>query len=214
MTSPSQLFEGHRLESNGQIAPVYDGVKVDTWAVGITLHILLRGNYPFDGLAEGLALTVSGDLSKTLIRKLKSSVTVSPDCLDFITQCLTFDSTARPTVHELLAHKWLEGCNEVVRIALLCRFHTSVLTRWPPPSRLPDHPRWWTPPCFSTSMTSSPASNRACREPQRPRCAWPRRRLHRPADHTRGHATDNFLGVLATAIQLVLKRKATRPRAR
>ena len=125
MTSPSQLFEGHRLESNGQIAPEYDGVKVDTWAVGITLHILLRGNYPFDGLPEGLALTASGDLSKTLIRKLKSSVTVSPDCLDFITRCLTFDATARPTVHELLAHKWLEGCNDPVRFALLCRVHTS-----------------------------------------------------------------------------------------
>lgn len=93
----------------GQPTPTYDGFKVDTWAVGITVHVLLRGEYPFDSLSDGLAQTENGTLSSELLRKLKKSVAVSPECTDFIKQCLTFDATARPTVQHLGTHAWLQG---------------------------------------------------------------------------------------------------------
>ena len=115
-----------RAQSAGQPKPVYDGFKVDTWAVGITLHILLRGDYPFGGLADGLALTASKQLSNDLLRKLKKSVDVSPECTDFVTKCLTFDPAARPTVQELCAHSWLTGCGDVVRLALPCPTQPSA----------------------------------------------------------------------------------------
>ena len=104
-----QLFRVHRAQSSGQAAPTYDGYKVDTWAIGITLHILLRGDDPFAGLADGLAQTENGTLSTEQLGKLRRSVLVSPECTDFIKQCLTFEHTARPTVQALAQHAWLQG---------------------------------------------------------------------------------------------------------
>ena len=106
--------------STGQIVPTYDGVKVDTWAMGITLHILLRGDYPFGGLMDGLKMTKAGTLSAELLRKLDQRVEVTPECRDFLKQCLIFDSAARPTVQALCAHPWLNGCGAVVRPAPVC----------------------------------------------------------------------------------------------
>jgi len=98
-----------RAESNGQPSPTYDGFKVDTWAIGITLHILLLGAYPFDGLADGLKMTENGTLSTKLLLKLRKSGTVSPECTDFITQCFTFGEEQRPTVQQLASHPWMQG---------------------------------------------------------------------------------------------------------
>ncbi len=99
----------HRAQSNNKPAPTYDGFKVDTWAIGITLHILLRGAYPFDGLTDGLKQSVNGTLSTELLKKLRQSVTVSPECTDFITQCFTFDGAQRPMVQQLASHPWMQG---------------------------------------------------------------------------------------------------------
>ena len=171
-----ELFNVQRAQSSGLAVPTYDGFKVDTWAVGITLHILLRGDYPFGGLADGLALTASGQLSKDLLRKLKKSVDVSPDCTDFISQCLIFNPDERPTVPQLCAHKWLAGCGLMVRI-LCCalrivlqparrcsRAGGTLLPRRPPEMRR------LIPPCCSTCRTSSTAPSGAT-EQRRARCA-------------------------------------------
>ena len=106
---PTQLFNVHRAQSNGEVVPTYDGFKVDTWAIGITLHILLRGEYPFDGQREGLTMTRNGTLSKELLEALRDSVIVSPECTDFITQCFTFDGAQRPTAEQLASHPWMQG---------------------------------------------------------------------------------------------------------
>ena len=126
---PAQVFRAHSAESNGHEVERYDGVKVDTWCVGITLFMMLCGANPVVDLAEGLhnsdkktgmlSVIIMDRFDKNIARKRKlvPTVTVSPECRDFIKRCLTFDPDERPTVEALMTLPWLQGA---VKPAVRC----------------------------------------------------------------------------------------------
>ena len=104
------MFRKYSEESNRRKPVItYTGEPVDIWCIGVTLHILLRGDYPFRGLKAGLDRWKDGTLSSSMMDKLDRSVQVSPECRDFVAQCLAFDAAARPTVEQLMAHAWMQG---------------------------------------------------------------------------------------------------------
>ena len=105
-----QMYLADSARSNKRDdVPVYEGKPVDIWSIGITLHILLRGDYPYDDFKQGLTKTKDETLTSYLMTKLDRSVQVSPECRDFVEQCLAFDAAARPTVEQLMAHAWMQG---------------------------------------------------------------------------------------------------------
>jgi serine/threonine protein kinase len=88
--------------------PPYNTFAVDVWAIGMLLHIMLRGLYPFADEAAGSDAARAGTLSTDLCALLeREQPGLSKECLDFVAKCLTASEAQRPTVAELVAHKWV-----------------------------------------------------------------------------------------------------------
>eukprot|EP00744_Colponema_vietnamica_P002763 GILI01004301.1.p1 GENE.GILI01004301.1~~GILI01004301.1.p1 ORF type:complete len:1468 (+),score=344.52 GILI01004301.1:395-4405(+) len=86
----------------------------DVWALGITaIEILNKGNLPYPSFAaewEAIHHIASLRLSPKVPQEL--AATASPECMDFIQQCLIIDVESRPTAAELLHHPWLLELDE------------------------------------------------------------------------------------------------------
>eukprot|EP00186_Timspurckia_oligopyrenoides_P003150 CAMPEP_0182444006 /NCGR_PEP_ID=MMETSP1172-20130603/2592_1 /TAXON_ID=708627 /ORGANISM="Timspurckia oligopyrenoides, Strain CCMP3278" /LENGTH=925 /DNA_ID=CAMNT_0024639453 /DNA_START=260 /DNA_END=3037 /DNA_ORIENTATION=- len=82
------------------------GLKVDIWAVGVLLYVLLSGQYPFHGktAAETMQQILSGMLSFPEM----SWQGVSREAIDLVRQTLVYNPEERPTVDQLLEHEWLQ----------------------------------------------------------------------------------------------------------
>ncbi len=113
-TPCAQLFVASDAHARGQPVPAYSTFPVDVWAIGMLLHILLRGKYPFD-LAAGSKMARAGTLSRDMLALLaREQPGLSAECTDFVTKCLTFDAAERATVAQLVAHPWVASAVPVL----------------------------------------------------------------------------------------------------
>ncbi|KAK8842557.1 hypothetical protein M9Y10_025414 [Tritrichomonas musculus] len=79
--------------------------KTDIWSVGVLTYTLLQGIVPFNVRkirSEGILLEMmrSGEYAFKL--------EVSAEAKDFISKCLQFDESKRPSAIELLEHPWIK----------------------------------------------------------------------------------------------------------
>ncbi|KAG5500530.1 hypothetical protein JKF63_03624 [Porcisia hertigi] len=85
--------------------PAYDGRKVDVWAAGITLYMMLFGGFPYrcshgdpDALLEAIETT-----KYRIPRPI-------PSCIeDILGRMLCVDAAQRWSVRQLLQHPWMSG---------------------------------------------------------------------------------------------------------
>jgi len=83
----------------------YYNHKVDVWSLGTLLFNLLTGSFPFKGnnIDELRANLKAG------VYKIPRDVNISIECLDFLNNCLKFDSIKRKSVEYLLEHPFLRA---------------------------------------------------------------------------------------------------------
>ncbi|ODV87800.1 hypothetical protein CANARDRAFT_193364 [[Candida] arabinofermentans NRRL YB-2248] len=77
----------------------YEGKPQDVWAMGILLYTLVFKENPFVNVDEIL----DGDLKFPLFSN------VSDSCIELIKMMLTKNINERPTMNEVLSHRWLQG---------------------------------------------------------------------------------------------------------
>ncbi|KAK7198188.1 protein kinase [Novymonas esmeraldas] len=85
--------------------PSYDGRKVDVWAAGVTLYVMLFGGFPYrcsrgdpDALLEVIETT-----AYRLPRPIPAPIE------DILRHMLCLDATQRWSVKQLLQHPWMSG---------------------------------------------------------------------------------------------------------
>jgi serine/threonine protein kinase len=108
---------------------------VDIWARGVITYFLLYGHTPFDRITK-----------EEEIRAIKRGAykfepaayraNVSKTARDFVKKCLTVDPSRRPTVEQLLKHKWLANATShivadpaVQPVNLLLSVQKELVTR-------------------------------------------------------------------------------------
>jgi serine/threonine protein kinase len=114
---PPEVWHGREMLSQGRASPVYEGVPMDMWAIGVCTLIMLRGAYPFDftdkdpdaALVKGAELARSGALTAQMVteaRKLVADGRISDACLNVMLACFQKEPSERPTAAALLADAW------------------------------------------------------------------------------------------------------------
>lgn len=80
-----------------------DKRKSDVWAVGIILHCMFTGCYPWmaDDEEEILEIVSKGEIN------ISDTIPETPKC--FIKNCLTFHELDRPKVRDLLQERWVNA---------------------------------------------------------------------------------------------------------
>jgi serine/threonine protein kinase len=82
----------------------YDACKADVWSMGIMLHVLLIGSFPFEGESREEALA-SYFSAKTSFRELQNS-DCDPSCLELVSSMLDMNPELRPNMSEVLRSPW------------------------------------------------------------------------------------------------------------
>lgn len=73
----------------------YDGPSATVWSLGVLLYDMVSGDIPFD------------EPDKILEASVEFKGNLSIDCRDLIKKCLNVQSSARPTLKEILDHQWM-----------------------------------------------------------------------------------------------------------
>ncbi|XP_018914477.1 peripheral plasma membrane protein CASK isoform X4 [Bemisia tabaci] len=87
------------------------GKPVDIWSAGVLLHILLSGTLPFLGSRHRLQHTI---LKGKINFDSPQWQFVSEPAKDLIRKMLTLDPNTRPTIQDVLSHRWLRDRDKVV----------------------------------------------------------------------------------------------------
>jgi len=80
--------------------------KCDVWSVGVVVYVMLSGRTPFN--ADNLAAIAREIRACRYTFKFPEFDKVSPEALDFVRTCLQVDTELRPSMAEMLQHKWLQ----------------------------------------------------------------------------------------------------------
>lgn len=97
----------------------YDGTKVDIWAAGVMLCVMLIGRFPFEG-TEMSNVTNLDDVSEHVWQQQTQTTSkwydnpliahdcslLSPDCIDLLDKMFELDESQRITVSGIKAHPW------------------------------------------------------------------------------------------------------------
>ncbi|ESQ37493.1 hypothetical protein EUTSA_v10002549mg [Eutrema salsugineum] len=86
----------------------YSGRAADTWAVGVTLHCMILGQYPF------LGDTLQDTYDKIVHNPLIIPEGLNPQLKDLITGLLCKDPNKRMTLKAVAEHPWVTGEDGVV----------------------------------------------------------------------------------------------------
>lgn len=78
----------------------YYSMKSDSWSIGICAHLLLTGDYPFQGDDDEYEYNVCKG-------NIKISRKINGEALDFVQKCLIYDPKYRFDIYQLLNHPWL-----------------------------------------------------------------------------------------------------------
>ena len=81
----------------------YNGFKVDVWALGVVLYVLLTGRFPFKAKTE-----------KELFARIQTGQFLPPVQMNFdakrlITRMLSVEPSKRPTATELMHDQWFSA---------------------------------------------------------------------------------------------------------
>ncbi|ORC87073.1 Small Surface Antigen [Trypanosoma theileri] len=87
--------------------PEYDGRKVDIWAAGVTLYVMLFGEHPFKGDEKNVDTLVESIMSG----KYSFPTPVSPDLEHLFSVMLHPIPSKRWSVKKLLRHAWVLGAH-------------------------------------------------------------------------------------------------------
>lgn len=97
-TSGSPAFQAPEI-ANGEHG--YSGMKVDVWALGVSMYMLLMGRIPFQG--ETL-VALFENISRGQYEPL---IDISSEAQDVVAKMLTVSWRERASVEELLKHPWV-----------------------------------------------------------------------------------------------------------
>lgn len=79
--------------------------KIDVWALGVMLHALITGRFPFRS-------AIKDELKKQIIEREVSvnrrELPISDNCLDLILRMLAKDPAKRISIREILDHPWIK----------------------------------------------------------------------------------------------------------
>ena len=94
-----------KLDSDGTKVNIYsDNTKVDIWCIGVMLFVMLCGHYPFEEKNEPKNITKH--LRNILKCKYELPDHLSADSIDLIKKILVANPGERPSLQEILSHKW------------------------------------------------------------------------------------------------------------
>lgn len=82
----------------------YSPRKVDSWALGVILYIMLSGLMPFDEAGGTKAMHTEQQNIKQRIQGLKE---LSQECTDLLMGLFEWDPKLRLNIHQIIAHPWL-----------------------------------------------------------------------------------------------------------
>jgi serine/threonine protein kinase len=82
------------------------GGSVDIWALGVLTYFIIDGDYPFLGNSRQQLFQNIIDGRFSFNKRIWNSV--SGQCKDFITKCLTVSQGKRQTAAQLLDHPWIK----------------------------------------------------------------------------------------------------------
>ncbi|XDV50914.1 hypothetical protein PO909_019896, partial [Leuciscus waleckii] len=78
--------------------PRFHAIPANVWALGVLLYEMVNACPPFHNPAE--------------IKEAKvtfQNTSLSNECSDLISQCLTLDPTKRPTLEQIFQHEWIRN---------------------------------------------------------------------------------------------------------
>jgi serine/threonine protein kinase len=101
-------------KKNALLGQEYDAFAVDVFQLGISLYIMLFGNspYPLKGNVDAnreIFFNLLSSGQEKVRCNLAQLKTISVDCLDLLVKLLSFSPHERPTISQVLEHKWCHG---------------------------------------------------------------------------------------------------------